>query len=96
MLVLTRKVNESVSIGDDIVIKVIGVEGAQVKLGIDAPRNIRVLRQEIYEKIRDENIRSSKGNAAAFAKAVELLKEREHTRKQRISRPAGSPSKRET
>ena len=81
MLVLTRKVNECISIGDHIIIKVIGVEGAQVKLGIDAPGNVRVLRQEIYEKIRDENIRSARGNSSAFAKAVELLKKRNHALK---------------
>jgi carbon storage regulator len=74
MLVLTRKVNECISIGDDIFIKVIGVEGAQVKLGIDAPRNVRVLRQEIYEKIRDENIRSARAGAVAFVKAAGIFK----------------------
>ena len=74
MLVLARKVNESITIGDDIVIKVIGVEGMQVRLGIDAPRNVRVLRQEVYEKIREENIRSATGNASAFRKAAGLFK----------------------
>lgn len=74
MLVLTRKVNECISIGDDIFIKVIGVEGAQVKLGIEAPRNVRVLRQEIYEKIRDENIRSARADAVSFVKAVGIFK----------------------
>jgi carbon storage regulator len=81
MLVLTRKVDECINIGDDVVIKVIGIDGMQVKLGIDAPGNVRVLRREVYEKIRDENIRSAKGNTSAFAKAVELFKEQEHTPK---------------
>jgi carbon storage regulator len=74
MLVLTRKVNECISIGDNIFIKVIGVEGAQVKLGIEAPRNVRVLRQEIYKKIRDENIRSARAEAVAFVKAAGIFK----------------------
>ena len=74
MLVLARKVDESITIGDDIVIKVIGVEGMQVRLGIDAPRNVRVLRQEVYEKIRDENIRSARGETSAFRKAAGLFK----------------------
>jgi carbon storage regulator len=73
MLVLTRKVDECINIGDDIVIKVIGVEGMQVKLGIDAPQNVRVLRQEVYEKIKDENIRSSRGQASAFVGAASLF-----------------------
>lgn len=81
MLVLTRKVDESISIGDDIVVKVIGVEGTQVKLGIDAPRNVRVLRQEVYEKIKDENIRSAKGDSSAFAGAIELFRKHEQVPK---------------
>lgn len=55
MLVLTRKVGESINIGNDIVLKVIAVDGDQIKLGIDAPKNVKVHRHEIYEAIQKEN-----------------------------------------
>ncbi len=60
MLALTRKKGESIIIGDDIEIVIIGVQGEQVKLGIVAPRNIPVHRKEIYELIQLENIEAAK------------------------------------
>lgn len=55
MLVLTRKKGESIIIGDNIRLKIVSVEGDQVKLGIEAPRHIEIHRQEIYEAIEREN-----------------------------------------
>ncbi|MCT4566296.1 MAG: carbon storage regulator CsrA [Maledivibacter sp.] len=55
MLVLTRKKNQSIKIGKDIEIKVLGIEDGKVKLGISAPKSIEVHRKEIYERIADEN-----------------------------------------
>lgn len=55
MLVLTRKVGESIMIGDGIEVKIIGIDGDQVKLGIEAPRHIKVHRQEVFEAIQSEN-----------------------------------------
>jgi carbon storage regulator len=55
MLILSRRVGESLTIGDEVVVTVIGVSGNQIRLGIAAPRHIRVLREEIYKAIREEN-----------------------------------------
>ncbi|MBI4666862.1 MAG: carbon storage regulator CsrA [Nitrospinae bacterium] len=68
MLVLTRKLGESVTIGDNIKISVIDIKGRQVRLGIEAPPNMTIHREEIYAKIQEENQR------AAFIKAVNMEK----------------------
>ena len=59
MLVLARKPNQSIMIGDDIEIRIVDVKGDQVKIGITAPKNIRVDRKEIYEVIKNANIEST-------------------------------------
>ncbi|MCF6410151.1 carbon storage regulator CsrA [Pseudalkalibacillus salsuginis] len=55
MLVLTRKLNQSIQIGEDIEVKVLGIDGDQIKIGIDAPKNIDIHRKEIYLAIQEEN-----------------------------------------
>jgi carbon storage regulator len=55
MLILSRRLGESVTIGDDIVVTVVGVSGNQIRLGISAPKAVRVLREEIYKAIQKEN-----------------------------------------
>ena len=59
MLVLSRKKNESIIIRDDIVVTVVEVRGDKVRLGIDAPQDIPVHRQEVYEAIQRENRKAS-------------------------------------
>ncbi|MDP6112562.1 MAG: carbon storage regulator CsrA [Planctomycetota bacterium] len=54
MLVLTRKVDESIIIGEDINIKILALSGSQVKIGISAPRTLRILRKEVYDDIKEE------------------------------------------
>lgn len=55
MLVLTRKAGEGIVIGDDVTIKVIEMKGGGVRIGIDAPKNMKIYRQEIYDRITEEN-----------------------------------------
>lgn len=59
MLILTRKKNETLRIGDDILITIVDVQGDQVRLGITAPRDVSILRQELYETIRDSNTQAA-------------------------------------
>jgi carbon storage regulator len=73
LLILTRKVGESVAIGDDIQISVVEIKGTQVKLGIRAPRDVTVHREEIYLKIQEENKRAAQVSTDALGSVEELL-----------------------
>ena len=70
MLVLTRKAGESVVIGDEVVVRVLEVRGDVVRVGIDAPRDVQVHRQEVYDAVREANIAAA---AAASEEAVSAL-----------------------
>jgi carbon storage regulator len=74
MLILTRKLGERINIGDDIIITLLEIKGAQIKLGIDAPASIGIHRHEIYERIRKENLESSDVRDADLSEAAALLK----------------------
>ena len=63
MLVLSRKINQSIMIGDDVRIVVVGVDRDQVKLGIEAPRAVPVHRSEIYDEIQRANVAAASGHA---------------------------------
>ena len=70
MLILTRRPGESVKIGDDITITVLGVRGNQLRLGFTAPQNVAVHREEVYERIRSERLTNvSQGIGASFSVA---------------------------
>lgn len=73
MLVLTRKSKESIKLGDDITITITEIKGGSVRLGIEAPSNLRIYRKEIYERIKSENLLSSKSLIDQFKKIEKKL-----------------------
>lgn len=75
MLILTRKLGESVTIGDDIKITILGVRGRQVRLGIIAPHKVAIHREEIYFKIQEENKRAADSTVNEVAKIAAIIKE---------------------
>ncbi len=75
MLVITRKLGERITIGDNIVVTLLEVKGSQARLGIEAPRNISIHRQEVYERIRKENLDSSLVGTSDFVRATSLLQQ---------------------
>lgn len=60
MLVLSRKINQSIIIGDNIEIMLVDIRGDQIKLGINAPKNVKIFRKEVYEEIENQNLEASK------------------------------------
>jgi len=73
MLILARKVNERIIIGDDIEISVVDIKGDQVKLGINAPRSVKVYRQEVFEAIQEENRKAAETTSRDIPSLSEFL-----------------------
>ena len=76
MLILTRKAGEAVTIGDDIKITVLSIQGRQVKLGIAAPEKISVYRDEIFKRIQLENVKASMSLKEDLQELARIIKAR--------------------
>jgi carbon storage regulator len=76
VLILTRKLGESITIGDNIKVTVLGIYGRQVRLGIEAPLKVVVHREEIYVKIQNENRKASGTEKEDLGNVVRLLRDK--------------------
>ena len=74
MLVLSRRPEQSFRLGDQITVTVLGVDGDRVKLGIQAPRDVLVLRQELFQEVQTANSAAAAGGAAAQTAIAALLR----------------------
>jgi carbon storage regulator len=75
MLVLTRKLGESIRIGDNIILKIVDLDSRHVKIGIDAPKSISVNREEIYERIQNENKAASSSKDQSLKNIADALRD---------------------
>jgi carbon storage regulator len=98
VLILTRKLGESITIGDDIKVSVLGIRGRQVRLGIEAPTKVVVHREEIYVKIQAENRKASgsiKGDLLGMVNMIKgKIKSNPKPRKSKAVEYKESPPKR--
>ncbi len=76
MLILSRKTGEVIKIGDQVAVHVIEISKGFVKIGIEAPEHVKILRQEVFERVRSENIEAAQGSVSGLFKAVDLLKKK--------------------
>lgn len=74
MLVLTRKLGESIAIDDHIKIRVVQIKGKQVRIGIEAPKDTKIHREEVYAAIQDQNTQSAQVSSDATRSISKLLK----------------------
>jgi carbon storage regulator len=75
MLVLSRKIEEEIRIGDQVVVRILAIKDGQVKIGIEAPRSLRVFRGELYEQALRQNEAAARAERSAAAEAAARLAE---------------------
>jgi carbon storage regulator len=72
MLILTRRVGETLMIGDEVTVTVLGVKGNQVRIGVNAPRDVAVHREEIYERIKREQAEGTSRGGEVSAQGMQV------------------------
>jgi carbon storage regulator len=77
MLILTRKIDESIIIADHITVTVLEISGERVKIGIDAPRDVVILRQELQEQVRQENIEAAAADLSEVSRRLKELSDQD-------------------
>lgn len=83
MLILTRRVGETLIIGDDVIVTVLGIKGNQVRIGINAPKEVSVHREEIYQRIQQEKNASPSAEKPAAAAAPAPKEEKKKEKKEK-------------
>jgi len=76
LLVLARRINESIMIGDDIEVVIVDIKGDQIKLGIRAPKNVSVHRSEIFKEIKDQNRQAANSAPQSIQNARDLIEKK--------------------
>lgn len=89
MLVLTRRLGETIVIGDNIVVKIVSIHGKQIRIGIEAPPEISVYRGEIYERIKAENEAAAAANQETLKEVATAVKKRKKEEEPPQKPPAG-------
>ena len=77
MLVLTRKTGEKIKIGENIYVSVLEISKSGVRIGIEAPKEISILRHEVYERIQEENLNAARKALKGIDQAVDLWRKRD-------------------
>ncbi len=77
MLVLTRKVGESIAIGDHIKIKVVEVKGSQIRIGLEAPPDVKIYREEVYAKVTEQNRAAASWDMGDFHRVASLFADKD-------------------
>ena len=75
MLILSRKINEKIMIGEDISVSIIEIRGDQVRIGVDAPKSVKVFRQEVFDAIKAENKAASQSGVVLPALGIDAKRE---------------------
>ncbi len=80
MLVLARKINQSIILNDDIEIMILDIQGEQVKLGLKAPKSVKIFRKEVYDSIQQENVEALKSKTAQLDDISKLFKKKKNNK----------------